>query len=147
MTSAPYQLIFAAGDVGDFHVVGGGRQIFKFLAGEDVNGSKMDLGVTVLARLGSGHFDDLAGAAFNDDETVLPQGRTLHRVGGRGTSIGAVEGMLMLHIQISQMSVQCWTITSGPTWWGKIEQKAWARTWASFGFSAMAMEVSRRNDN
>jgi hypothetical protein len=67
VTCASYQLIFAAGDVGDFHVVGGRRQIFKLLAGKDVDGGKMDLGVTVLASLGSGHFDDLAGTALDDD--------------------------------------------------------------------------------
>jgi len=101
--SAPYQLIFAAGDVGDLHVVGGRRQIFEFLAGEDVNGSKVDLGMTVFASLGGGHFDDLAGTAFDDNETVLPQGGTLHGISGRGTSIGTVEGVLMLCIQVSQM--------------------------------------------
>jgi hypothetical protein len=93
---APYQLIFAAGDVGYLHVVGGRRQIFEFLAGEDVDGSKMDLGVTVFASLGSGHFDDLAGTALDDNETVLPQGGTLHWVGSRGASIGTVESVLML---------------------------------------------------
>jgi len=50
----------------------------------------------VLASLGGRHLDDLAGAVLNDDETVLPQSRALHRVRGRGTSIGALEGVLML---------------------------------------------------
>jgi hypothetical protein len=104
---APYQLIFAAGDVGDLHVVGGRRQIFEFLAGEDVNGSKMDLGVTVFASLGGGHFDDLAGTAFDDDETVLPQGGTLHGISGRSASISTIEGVLMLCIQVSQMLAEC----------------------------------------
>ena len=76
--------------------MGGRRQIFEFLAGEDVDGSKVDLGVTVFASLGGGHFDDLAGTAFDDDETVLPQGGTLHRVGGRGAGIGTLKGVLML---------------------------------------------------
>ena len=83
--------------------MGGRRQIFEFLAGEDVDGSKMDLGVTVFASLGGGHFDDLAGTAFDDDETVLPQGGTLHGISGGGASIGTVEGVLMLCIQVSQM--------------------------------------------
>jgi hypothetical protein len=103
----PYQLIFTAGDVGDLHVVGGRRQIFEFLAGEDVNGSKMDLGVTVFAGLGGGHFDDLAGTAFDDDETVLPQGGTLHGISGRSASISTIEGVLMLCIQVSQMLAEC----------------------------------------
>ena len=103
MACAPYQLIFAAGDVGDLHVVGGRRQVFEFLASEDVDGSKMDLGVTVFASLGGGHFDDLAGTTFDDDETVLPQGGALHWVSSRGASIGTIEGVLMLCIQVSQV--------------------------------------------
>jgi hypothetical protein len=83
--------------------VGGRRQIFEFLAGEDVDGSKMDLGVAVFTSLGGGHFDDLAGTAFDDNETVLPQGGTLHWVSSRGASIGTVEGVLMLCIQVSQV--------------------------------------------
>jgi hypothetical protein len=91
-----HQLIFAAGDVGNFHVVGGRRQIFKLLAGKDVDSDKVDLGMAVLASLGSGHFDDLAGTALDDDETVLPQRGTLHGIGGRGASIGTFEGVLVL---------------------------------------------------
>ena len=146
MSCAAYQLIFAASDVGDFHVVGGRRQILKFLAGKDVDGGQMDFGVTVLASLGGSHFDDLARAALDDDKTVLPQGRTLHRVRGRGAGIGTVKGVLMLRIQISQTPAQCWTFTAGPRWWGKIAQEGWARTCASFGLSAMLMEVSRMSD-
>lgn len=76
--------------------MGGGAKIFEFLASEDINGDEMDLGVTVLAGLGGGHVDDLTGAFLDDDEAVLPQSGTLHRIGGRGASIGALEGMLML---------------------------------------------------
>jgi len=76
--------------------VGRWGQIFHLLGGEDVNGDKVDLGVTVLASLGGGHFDDLAGTALDDDVTVLPQSRTLHREGHRGTGVGALEGVLML---------------------------------------------------
>jgi len=76
--------------------VGGGAEIFELLAGEDVDGDQMDLGVAVLSGLGGGHLDDLAGAVLDADETVLPQGRALHGVGGGGTRIGGVEGVLML---------------------------------------------------
>ena len=76
--------------------MGGRRQIFQLLAGEDVDGDHVDLSVTVLARLGGRHLDDLAWAALDDDVPVLPQGRALHRERGRGTSIGALEGVLML---------------------------------------------------
>jgi hypothetical protein len=89
-------LIFTAGDVGNFHVVGGRRQILKLLAGKDVNGYKVDLGVTVFACLGSRHFNDLAGTALDDDEAVLPQRGTLHGIGGRSASIGTFERVLVL---------------------------------------------------
>lgn len=92
------ELVLATGDVGDIHVVGGGAEIFELLAGEDVESNQMDLGVTVLASLGGRHVDDLAGAALDDDEAVLPQSRALHGEGGRGTGVGRVEGVLMLRV-------------------------------------------------
>lgn len=92
------ELEFLAADVGNVHVVSGRAKIFQLLAGEDVNGNEMDLGVAVFAGLRGRHFDDLAGAVLDDDETVLPQGGTLHGIGGRGTGIGALKGVLMLRI-------------------------------------------------
>lgn len=91
-----YKLVFLALDVGDVHVVGRGAKIFELLASEDVNCDEMDLGVTVLAGLGSAHFDDLARAALDNDKSVLAERRALHRIGGGSTGIGALEGMLML---------------------------------------------------
>lgn len=76
--------------------MGGGRQILELLASEDVNGDQVDLGVTVLAGLGGRHVDDLAGTALDDDVAVLSQGRTLHGVGGGGTGIGGLEGVLLV---------------------------------------------------
>ena len=40
-------------------VVGRGDEFLHLLASEDVSGSEVALGVTVLASLGGGHFDDL----------------------------------------------------------------------------------------
>jgi hypothetical protein len=94
------ELIFLAADVGDIHVVSGRAKIFQLLAGEDVNGNEMDFGVAVFAGLRGRHFDDLAGAVLDDDETVLPQSGTLHGIGGRGTGIGALKGVLMLRIVV-----------------------------------------------
>ena len=91
-----YKLVFLALDIRDVHVMGGGAKIFELLASEDVNGNEMDLGVAVLAGLGRTHFDDLAGAALDDDESVLAERRALHRVGFGSTGIGALKGMLML---------------------------------------------------
>ena len=76
--------------------MGGGAKIFKFLAGEDINRDKMDFGVSVLAGLGSAHFDNLARAVLDADETVLTERRALHGIGGRGASISALESVFML---------------------------------------------------
>jgi len=108
-------LELAAGDVGDIHVVGRRRKIFELLAGEDVNGSQVDLGVTVLSSLGGRHIDNLAGTVLDDNETVLTESGTLHGVGGRSTSIGAVEGVLMLEIRetLAITSEACCRILGG----------------------------------
>jgi len=90
------KLVFLAGNVGDIHVVGGGAKIFELLAGKDIDGNKMDLSVSVLSGLGSGHFDDLAGAILDHDVSVLPQGRALHGVGGGRASVGGLEGVLLM---------------------------------------------------
>jgi len=92
------ELVFLADYIGNVHVMGRWAQFFELLASEDINGDKMDLSVTVLASLGGGHIDDLAGAVLDDDEAVLSQGRALHRESGGGASVGGVEGVLMLGI-------------------------------------------------
>lgn len=76
--------------------MGGGAQLFQLLAGEDVDGNEMNLGVAVLASLGGGHVNNLARAVLDHNESVLAKSGTLHGIGSRCTSIGAVEGMLML---------------------------------------------------
>lgn len=96
MIGDSYQLVFLASNVGDVHVVGGGAEFFKLLAGKDVDGDKMDLGVTVLTSLRGRHVDNLAGTVLDHNEAVLPQGRALHGEGGRGASIGGLEGVFML---------------------------------------------------
>jgi hypothetical protein len=95
-SGSSYKLVLLAGDVGNVHVVGGRGQLLELLAGEDVDGDQVDLGVTVLAGLGGGHVDNLARAVLDDNVTVLAESGTLHGVGGRGTRIGGVEGHLML---------------------------------------------------
>ena len=97
-----HKLHFTAGDVGDVHVMGGRAKIFQLLASEDINSNKMDLSVTVLASLGSGHVDDLARASLNHNVTVLAKSRTLHGIGGGGAGIGALEGVLMLFVRNGQ---------------------------------------------
>jgi hypothetical protein len=97
-----YELVLTTGDVRNIHVVSRGGEILVLLAGEDVDGDKVDLGVTVLASLGGRHIDDLARAALDDDETVLAQSRALHGVGGRRTGISRVELKLMLCVVLAQ---------------------------------------------
>jgi hypothetical protein len=98
--------------------VGGRAQLFELLVGEDVDGDQVDLGVPVLAGLGGGHFDDLAGTVLDDDKAVLPQGRTLDGVGHGGTGIGALKGVLMLYtMPLVCCSMNFWTRVA-PRWLG-----------------------------
>lgn len=91
-----YELVFLAANVGNVHVVGGWTKFFELLTGEDINGNKMDLSVTVLASLGGRHVDNLAGAVLDHNEAVLAQGRALHGVGEGRAGVGRLEGELML---------------------------------------------------
>ena len=115
-----YKLVFLALDVGDVHIMGGGAKIFELLASEDVNSNEMDLGVAVLAGLGRAHFDDLARAALDDDESVLAEGRALHRIGSGSTGIGALKGVLMLLGKLVSTSwIEDAARAHAPVWWGR----------------------------
>lgn len=104
--------------MGNLHVVGRRGKVFELLLGEDVDGDKMDFGVAMLPGLGGGHFDDLARAALDDDEAVLPQRRALLRVGGRGTGIGALKGVFMLRKERTCQRAPSKTAFSKATaWW------------------------------
>lgn len=98
-----YELVLLTADVGNIHVVGGGRQVFQLLASEDVDGDQVDFGVTVLAGLGGAHVHNLARAVLDDNETVLAQGRALHREGGGRAGVGGVEFELMLRDNMVSM--------------------------------------------
>jgi len=91
-----YKLVFTTDNVGNVHVVGGWGQVFQLLLGENVESDQVNLCVTVLASLGGGHVDNLAWAALDDNEAVLSQGGTLHRVRGRGPGVGGLEGVLLM---------------------------------------------------
>ena len=78
--------------------MGGRAQFFQLLAGEDVQGNKMDLGVTVLSGFGGGHVHNLAWAILDHDMSVLTESGTLHWVGGRGAGIDALESVIMLEM-------------------------------------------------
>jgi len=72
------QLVLSSVNVGDVHVVGGGAEIFILLLGEDINADQVDFGVTVLARLGGTHIDNLAGTSLDEDVATLAESRALH---------------------------------------------------------------------
>ena len=59
-----HELVLLAADVRNVHVVGRRAKFFKLLAGEDVDGDQVNLGVAVLAGLGGGHVDDFAGTTW-----------------------------------------------------------------------------------
>lgn len=91
-----HELVLLARDVGNIHVVGGGGEILELLAGEDVDGDQVNLGVTVLSSLGGRHVDNLARAALDNDVTVLAQSRALHGEGQRRAGVSRLEGVIML---------------------------------------------------
>jgi len=84
-------------DVGHVHVVGRWADIFVLLVGEDVDADHVDLGVAVLASLGGRHFDNLAGATLQHDESVFAKSRALHWEGGRGAGVGGGEIVIIGH--------------------------------------------------
>jgi hypothetical protein len=92
------QLVFITANVGNIHVMSRGGNIFQLLSGENVNGDKVNLSMTVLASLGGGHFDDFARASLNYDVSIFPESGALHREGGGGPSVGPLEGLVMLLI-------------------------------------------------
>ena len=118
-----YKLVFFALDVRDVHIVGGGAKIFKLLASKDINCNEMNLGVTVLAGLGGAHFDNLARAALDDDESVLAKRRALHRIGGRSTSISALKGVLMLSGMLVSNDWGRIARVHAPVWRGKFARE------------------------
>jgi len=65
------ELIILATNVGHVHVVGGRTNVLVLFVGEDVQSDHVDLSVTVLACLGSGHFNDFAWATLDHDESIF----------------------------------------------------------------------------
>lgn len=92
-------------DVGDIHVVSGRAKLFQLLIGKNVDRDQVDLGVTVLASLGSRHINDLARAALNNDVSTLAEGRALHGERQRGAGAALIEVMVMLQRDTSQQQM------------------------------------------
>lgn len=68
-------------------IVGGWAQLLQLLLGEDVNGHKVALGVSVLSGLGGGNVNNLARASLDNNVASLTDLSGLHWVGCRGASI------------------------------------------------------------
>jgi len=83
-------------DVGDIHIVRGGAEILNLLVGENVQADNVGLGVAVLAGLGGGHLNNLAGAALHDDVATLADLASLLGVGRGGTGIGGTLEVLVV---------------------------------------------------
>ena len=62
--------------------------VLKFLMREDIVGFEIDLGVSMLARLGRRHVADFAGVAFDKDMASFAQRGTLDWVRERRASVG-----------------------------------------------------------
>lgn len=60
-----------------------------------------DLSMAVLASLGGGHLNDLAGSPFQQHKAILAQGGALHGVGG------GCPGITCLEVQICICHVCC----------------------------------------
>lgn len=76
----------------------GWRKIFVFIAGEDIRGDDMNLGVTMLARLGGTHLLNLARTVLDKNMSIFPQGGALHWISQRSSSIGTLESVFMLEV-------------------------------------------------
>ena len=83
---------------------------------ENIESNQVDFGVAVLSGLGGGHLNNLAGAALkmnksvvvtifysdtddgylDHDESSFAKSRTLHGEGGRGSSIGTGEVIVII---------------------------------------------------
>jgi hypothetical protein len=94
------KLVFGTSDIGDIHVVRGRTDIFQFLAGEDIDGDKVNFGMSMLTGLRGRHVHDLAGATLDNDVTVFAKGRALHRVGEGGPGTDLLKGLVMLFVVV-----------------------------------------------
>jgi len=92
------ELEFITDDIGNIHVVGGRTDILQLFPGKDVEGNKMNLGVTMLTGLGGRHVDDFARAAFDHDVAVFAESGALHGVGRGGPSAGLLKGLIVMFI-------------------------------------------------
>jgi len=93
--------IFVTLDVGDVHVVRGGTDIFQFLSGEDVSSDQVDLGMSVLASLGSRHINDFARASLDYNVSAFAEGAALHGEGEGSPGGGTLELLLLMLLVVA----------------------------------------------
>jgi len=63
---------------------------------EDVEGDHVNFSVTVLASLGGGHIDDLAGFALDHNEFTLSESRALLWVGKGSSGLSSFEFVIFV---------------------------------------------------
>lgn len=68
----------------------------SLLLTEDVEGDHVNFSVTVLASLGSGHIDDLAGFALDHDEFTLSESRALLWVSKGSSGLSSFEFVIFV---------------------------------------------------
>jgi len=76
--------------------VGGGDHILELLAGEDVNGQEIALGVAVLPRLGDRDVEHLAGLSLDHHVAALLDGSGLHRDDLGRSGVGVLDGIILV---------------------------------------------------
>lgn len=93
------ELVVGTHHLGNITIVRRGYNILKLLSGEDVDGDKVTLSVTVLSSLGSGHLYNLAGPPLDDEMSTLADGTGLlgEGLGRAGVGLGLKLVLIVRH--------------------------------------------------
>ncbi len=91
------QLVLDLLDEGGGESVRSGGDFFVLLAGEDINGGDVGLGVAVLAGLGGGDISDAAGEALDANAVTLLELTSGDGEGVGGTGVDLFEGFVVRH--------------------------------------------------
>lgn len=76
---------------------GGEEKTDLLLVCKDIDADQVHFGMTVFSGLRSGHLHNLAGPAFQHNETVFAKSRALHRIRLGSTGVSGLE-MMIVHL-------------------------------------------------